>query len=825
MNKVFGFFKTHRLTLVATELFIVATTSFFLAMGVMGLWHWDLSVPMVYSGHDDIWQLVLTKVLKDTGWILNNPFLGAPDIAHWQYHAAAQTSAIHSFVMLGLSNFIDDAVKIQQVYYLLNFPLIAITSYLVCRLLGIARFTSISVAILFAFTTFRFKAMLLAFISNYFIVPLALLPIYWILTGEFRRYFSTGSPAASGIRELFRSRKFWVSVACVVLVTLSDGYYAFFTLLLLGFATGMRAVSGDIMKPASLFAPILLIATVILISFAMTQPLISYKSNHPEEFAPGGNPDPALVKHPMEAEVYSTSLKILVAPISDHQIEKIGHLGQHIMNTSDAARKFPIIKPNISLGAIGSTLLFGSLMILVVLVLRLAMPSNQKVALPVIFQNNAVLWASVILAVFILLSSISGGIGSLVALVYPTIRAYDRFPIFLIFVLFVGAASAITAILKNATKKKLSVAIFATFAMTLFGLYDQIPVYAAKGMGDAQKRFLSERDFVRQIEASLPTGAMIYQYPHSQYLSDSKYYGWGAFSHIRLYLHSKALRWSNGASKNSFVEVWHERIAGMPLEMLINEVAATGFRGFVIDRAVIPPEEYQQVRAALANQGLAVIEDEPSRLAFAKLRDPGFRIVYDRSFREATQLVISDPTRFRHSMMPRMINRTAVEKLLATKSYEGEFVIEHTVYPEAFFTLAHADRGMGSNPVLPLTDMQGDVRCVLESSPTTFKNGDTLVMKITNNSDFDWNLGQGKYPLRIGVHFFSLDGTLLEWDDGFRIPTNAYIPSNGSVKISFLLTGLGLNRYVEVPRQLVAEFGLVQDGHAWFNALSCKVIL
>jgi len=178
MNKILKFAKEKPIISASIELFLVAVVPLLFAMSVLGLWRWDLSIPLVYAGSDDTWQLVLSKVLKDTGWILDNPFLGAPDIAHWHNNAAAQTSSIHSIIMLDYPYFLDDAVKIQQTYYLLNFSLISLTSYVGCRLLGIARFMSASVAILFSFTSFRIGWLFYAFLANYFTVPLALVPVF-----------------------------------------------------------------------------------------------------------------------------------------------------------------------------------------------------------------------------------------------------------------------------------------------------------------------------------------------------------------------------------------------------------------------------------------------------------------------------------------------------------------------------------------------------------------------------------------------------------------------------------------------------------------------
>ena len=823
-NKTLGFLKMHRTASVVFELFAVGLIPFLLAMSVLGIWHWNLSVPLVYSGSDDVWQLVLTKVLKDTGWVLDNPFLGAPDIAHWQYHSAAQTSALHSVFMLALSNFTDDAVKLQQFYYILNFSLISLTSYLACRLLGIAKFVSASIAILFSFTSFRIGWMFYAFLANYFAVPLALVPVFWILTGEFRKFCSTEQTVRSGINSIIRSRKFWISLICVLLVTLSDGYYAFFTLLLLGFATAMRAAYGDIKAPASLLAPVLLIAALISVALVMTLPLSTYQHAHPEEFYSNGKEDPSLFKHPFEAEVYSSSLKLLVAPIPEHRIRKMGQLGQRIIDTASAARKFPIGKPIVSLGTIGSILLLACLAVLTTLVLRQASPNDQKAQFPTFLNNNPILWAAIALSVFIFLCSITGGIGTLIALIYPTIRAYDRFPLFLIFCLFVGAGAAITVLLKDATKLKVIVAMGLTLALTLAGLYDQIPFNAAKGNTKTRDRFLAERMFIRQIETSLPAGSMIYQYPHSQYLSDSKYYGWGSFSHMRLYLHSRSLHWSNGASKNSPVENWHERIAGLPITNLITELEAAGFRGFVVDRAVVPQNEYQKVRAALANQGLELSEDASSGLAFTKLRDPGFRIIYGPAFREADRLEITNKTRLAQSVLPSLINESALQKLLAQKkSTPWPLTIERALHPEIFTSAELLTRGSGEKAIQPLTDMKGQMLCGIVAGAAVGSQNDTVLLTLKNKSDFDWYLDRGNLPLRIGMHLHKTDGTLIRWDDGFRLQTDAYVKHGSSVELDLPLSSLDLKTGVEKNATIAIEFALVQDGHAWFSPISCNI--
>lgn len=820
---------------------LVAIVPVLIAMSFMNLWHWDLSIPLVYNenGGDDTWQLILTKALVDTGWVLNNPFLGAPAVAHWHNNAAAQTSALHSLLMLGISKLLHDPIQVQQIYYLLNFALISLTSFFSCRLLGLARLPAFCIGILFSLLGYRFNFIIYSFLSNYFTVPLALVAVFWVMMGEFSRFFS--NPAKTGkiaIKEALSSSKFFLGLFFIVLIAVSDGYYAFFTLLLLGFATIVRALSGDMKKPASLLVPAIYIATLMTVALVLAWPLSAYKRSHPEEFAPKGVQDPALIKHSFEAEIYSTSFKLLIAPSPNHRVESLANLGQKMLKTSEESRQFKIGAPNVALGILGSILFVTALTLLTVPALRKLFNNSgsSKNSVP----EDELLWAAVALTLFIFLCSISGGIGTLIALVYPTIRAYDRFPLFLLFVLYVGAGAAVTAAFKQAHGKRYWILISVVALITILSLYDQVPRDATKGSVEIRSRFLAEKNFVKAMEGKLAPGAMVYQYPYSQWLTNSEYYGWGAFGHVRLYLHSAALRWSNGASKNSPVDDWHSRLSRLPIGQLLAEVQAAGFNAVVVDRLVVSPAEYQRVRKALIEHtGVVPTEDEASRLAFFMLSDPGYRLVYDESYKDAAKLVISDTSQLLTSTLPRLVNPLALNNLLKKHNDKSALVIERAAYPEVFFSAANLDRGIGEKPILPLSDMRGEFQCSVARVASTGAATDTLVVTLKNTSDFDWKFNQGKFPLQIGVHLRSLDGTLLRWDDGLRLPTGTpgyvtgkvtrseplSVPRGTAGQLRFPLSQLNLKDLGGSHQDLIADFRMVQDGHAWFEHLGCNLVV
>jgi hypothetical protein len=804
--------RRRRYAILAIELIVMGVLPVLLALRVFSLFHWDLSVPLAYNGSDDDWQLVLTKMVRDTGWFLTSPYMGAPDIAHWNYHSAAQTSSLHSIIMRVMSWFINDAVRIQQTYYLLNFALISLSSYAACRMLGLARFASGSIGYLFAFTSLRLGWAFYAFLSNYAAVPLAFVPVIWILTGEY------AAVSAGGMGALLRSRKFWAGLLFLILVTLSDGYYAFFTLLMLGFATVVRCGLGDLRQPVRLLAPVLFLGALMAVALGMTIPLKSYEKAHLDEFFIDGKLDSTLSKHNYEAEVYSSSLKLMIAPQVSHRIPILANLGKMMVDSSDQARKFPTIRPIASLGSICSLLLLVGIIAGPIMLLR--RPANRQVPAPPFSTNFNVALAAGALGYFIFLCSISGGIGSLVALVYPTIRAYERFPLFLAFALLVGTGSLVSAWVSGAARPRWLLAYGAAAVLAMVGVLDQTPNDLNRGDPVVAKRFLAERKLVHEIERQLPAGSMVYQYPHSQYLHDNPYYGWGSFAHLRLYLHSEKLRWSNGASKNSPVETWHDRTAAMPTNRLLDEIAAVGFHAMVIDRTVMKVSQYQQLKEELIERGLQVQEDSASNLAWLRLPDTGYRVVYDARFDNIDRITIRNPATFSGKHLPLMIHGNALRVALTSVPVSGnEATIIRSVTP-AVFLPAPSNRGMGARPVIPLTDLAGALRCTMAPGTTA-----QALVTIDNQSGFDWKFGSGSVPLKMGVHIRGADNAMLRFDDGYRIKPGMWlVPAHDSVAFTVPLADIS-HTGLPAADGMFAEFGILQEGHAWFDQLSCQLPL
>lgn len=790
----------------------ICLTFFFLK-----LWHWDFTIPLAYGspGADEIWQLVATKTLLDTGWVLKNPYLGAPDVSTWYGNSGSQTSSLHSILMLVIGIFVDDAVKVQQIYFVVCSCLITISTYTASRLLNVARLPAVAAGLILAFTSFRLHALFFAYLANYIMLPLALVPCIWVLQGNlFTNPVDENKFLSSQIlRPIFYQRKFVISAVIIAFTGISDGYYAFFTLLILGFAVFLRIFSGDLWRPYRLYAPFALIFIMFAVVLSVSYPIREYRSAHPNEA------DQDLMKSSTDAEVYAPTLKLLVAPIFDHRLDFMANLGKKIVETANFNRKFPYAQgAPVTLGTFGPVIL-ASLMVFW-LTRHLRLPLRQSSYTEV--NREVPLSAAIaIFAVFVLLCSIAGGIGSLVALVYPSIRAYERFPIFLLCLIYVAAAWAATLLISHYQGWKRLLAMAAVIGMTSLILLDQVPrdllsLGTAQGIRDRSTRFLAERQFVHSLEASLPKEAMVYQYPYSQYLTNNKYYGWGSFGQLRLYLHSKSLKWSNGGAKGAPGENWNERMSILPVNVLLDEMQSVGFRAIVVDRLVLPDSEYITLKKELIKRtGVVPVEDDVARLASWPLAPLPFRLDYGPDFKVPSRLVVSE--RFDPAVyaLPRLVNGKTLVDLLG--GYNGSFPLTLTIsdHPELFFSGDQRDRGFGQTKIGPIDDMDGDLICEAAEQRRDLKPTDTISLRIHNRSAFDWKFGSGSYPLYIGVHFFDEAGRQQKQET--NLPVDSFLQAGGTSTVSLRLGSLLTQPLSDDLRKVTARFAFVQSGNAWFS--------
>lgn len=794
------------LLLLVTVLFLPLLVAFF----AFEAYQWDFSVPFVYYRNDDIWQLIMTKTLIDNSWVLNNEFLGAPGFANGYYNSAAQTSSLHSILMKFISFFVNDPVRVQNYYYFLNFSLISFTSYISCRFIGVSKLFAVAVGLLFAFNIGRLNAPYFAFISNHFMIPLAVVVVIWCAKGEFIR------EPTKNIYLLFKSilknKKFILSILIVLFMAISDGYFAFFTVLLLGFSSLVVLFFKKNHRVLNSLIPLVFSSIILVIVLIMMFPLDQYRKTHIEEFYPGGVQDPALTIHPFEAEVYASSLKFMLTPNLNHRIEWVANLGNKLRETGAEARKHGyLMMAQLGTAASISFIFLLSIFLYPKWILDSKFINVNNQARRNEKETGLVLYILALLAAFIFITSSMGGLGSIIALVYPAIRAYNRFPFFLIFTGLLAASYLLTYLLseKNIRSYK---TLIATVIVTILFLLDQVPVNLARSKDLPHvKRFVAERDFIYEIERYHEKGDMIYQYPYAQYMANSSYYGMGSQAQMRSYLHSKNIRWSNGASKNSPMDIWHKNLSSFEKKELFTTLAVYGFKGVVIDRWVVDDDEYKMLtKTAQLNEQTNILENDAAKMAYFNLPDYGFHLAFEPTFRLPNRIHLHKERKINFKYLPSYIQSDKLKRIISAE--KGKNIIYFNEHPELFDIELYNLSFLGLNEKIKKENILGDVSCQIVGQVE--KSDSFIDLKISNNSTIPWRLNSGMLPITLGYHIKDSNGNIVQWDNGYRYRQKEFIHPNESINISLKYKDLNIN-VNKVPHILVFE--LLQEHHAWFS--------
>ena len=279
---------------------LAAVLSVLLLIPVLGLHKAHLSVPA-----SDLSDALITNMwIKSTltnGWYLHNPDVGMP--TGLDYHDFPQADALNFLVIKLLSLVSHDHAVVGNLYFLLTFPLTALSSLFILRRFGLSRGSALLASLLFAFLPYHFmKGKGPLFLANYCFVPLVvLLALRLYENGEFT----------------FRGKRFplsWQGLGAVVvcLLTSSAGvYYAFFGCVLLLVAGMAASLNRRYVRPLAQAG--LLVACIVAGTAANLAPSFLY------QYRNGANPS-AVVRSPEEAERYGVKIAQLLLPITHHRL-------------------------------------------------------------------------------------------------------------------------------------------------------------------------------------------------------------------------------------------------------------------------------------------------------------------------------------------------------------------------------------------------------------------------------------------------------------------------------------------------------------------------
>jgi len=560
-----------------------------LVVALLQLWRADLRVPLTYHG-EAIYNGMLVKGVLEQGWHLSNPALGAPagvDLRDVPMSDNNLHFALIRLLGLGTSNY----ARVMNAFFLLTFPLTALTALFVLRRFGLAAWPALCGSLLYTFLPFHFgRGQHHLFLAAYYLVPLGIMVALWIMLGAV-------SLVDDERRWSWRHCRGKLLAGVIICALIGSGgvYYAFFTCFFFLVAGGVAAFRrGDarhLVLPAAL---VVLTAAVITVHFL---PSIVHVYRHGDT--------PMIRRYPVDAELYGLRVSQLLLPVTGHRLPWVARF-KEFLDTERGVNESNLSSLGI-LGSLGFLALLGRLLI--------AKPQviwrNEDVARRALHDVGILNLAAVLVATV-------GGFGALVALLITSqIRAYNRISIFIaffsVFAVVVGLDSVDRRYGRTWRGRAVLVVVFTT--VLGLGVLDQTSPRAVADYARVGAEYGSDATFVHQLEQLMPPGAMVFQLPMVPYPEHPTVHRMHDYDHGRGYLHSKRLRWSYGAVKGREGEAWQRWVAAKPVPEMIETLAAAGFSGLYLNRS-----GYADWGVRLSDEISTVLNQSPLRTHDDRLR-------------------------------------------------------------------------------------------------------------------------------------------------------------------------------------------------------------
>ncbi|MFB2581110.1 hypothetical protein ACEXQD_07645 [Herbiconiux sp. P15] len=543
----------------------------------LDLWNLDWKVPLYYSG-DALAVASHFKTVIETGWFTHQSALGAP---YGQYYGDyPQADNLHFIAANLLRVFSGDFGVLMNVYFVLGFPLAAITGLWFLRLVGVSRTLGVALAVAFAIAPYHFiKGEGHLFLAAYFVVPLALGVVYKVAVGQ---------PLWS--RRILSGRNL-ATVGTLALLGTASSYYSVFVALVLAVVGVAKLWQTRGWRPFfGAAAAGLVIAGTMLINLL---PSILYR------LANGAN-EAVLVRSPPEAELYSFKLSSLLLPVPGHRFGPFATLRQ----LYDESYPLPSEAP--ALGLIAAA---GFVALVVVAVFFLLSAGRTGWRAPKSYTRKLAVLSGLALVTF--LFGTVGGLSTLLSFVNFPIRSWNRIAILLALLALAAVGLLLDRLVRRVAKRlrarRTRSAVIPALAasaplsgtgrtrpvlsavvavlLLVLAVWDQIPPVDSAARAATVASFDSDQAFVEQIEGTVEEGCLIYQLPYIAFPESPPVNGVTDSEQMRMFLHSDSLRWSSGGIKGRAPIDEVGALASLPVPAMLMAFRELGVCGMVIDKA------------------------------------------------------------------------------------------------------------------------------------------------------------------------------------------------------------------------------------------------
>lgn len=531
--------------------------------------------------------LPMVQSTLETGTHWSTERLGFPGVQ--DMHDFPVIDHFHFLWLWIIGQFTGSTILTFNLYYLLGYPLAALTMLAVARHYRITFPAAVTVALFFAALPFhQNRSTNHYFLSAYYIVPLTCLVILWICVGQLPFF----PKLPEGYRFTLRNRTTAFSIVIMLVTSSAGAYYAFF-------ACGLLAAAG-LFGWLSIGTWRAVVSAGAMIGLIVFGGLVNHlpKFRYQAEF--GKHPAP-IARLPEEAESHGMKITQLVMPIDNH---KIRELAEYKSIYNSYLRPVQASTERYSLGTVTALGFVGLMACLLLPVGR-----RQPVLALAAMTGFAVAIGTV------------GGLGSIFnSTITPAVRCYNRIAIYiavfsLLAVALAGDGIVGWLVLKCHRRLVRVMPVIFWGCILWFGLWDMTPydwgkLIRADEILKHQKRWFEDDKFFSQIEEQLnPDGSRpgpaVFQLPYVPWPESPATNQLASYDHVRGYLHTRTLRWSFGCIKGREVDDWYRSVAVLPptaTDRMLDRLALAGFEGLLFDKRGYSPAMAQKIEESLVQK-------------------------------------------------------------------------------------------------------------------------------------------------------------------------------------------------------------------------------
>jgi len=536
----------------------------------LNIFKYDESI--LFISADGIGAMANVKLITKEGLTYCSKYVGYPQIDTNCFDDYPLNNSIIQFWIIKFLSFFSKSPFIATYCYgFVVVFLLAISANFCFRKIGISKFNSTLLAVLFSITNNKIYYFSYVAVGNYFTIPFIILMSFWVIEGKLV-FVKTNE---NGLTKISPNKYFYYSLIISVFASTSSAYYGYACIVLLALS-GFIFFIGNAKSYQLLLSIISSLFIFVIIAILINSSALIFWMEH--GFIGSSS------RLTIESVIHEMAIAPLMLPIEDHVIKSFGEFAVQFKQAFfiyGGEKNFHQLGLFASIG-------FCSLLVFSLSSLFLIHKNTLKYrfyGLELTKEKYYVLSILASLNLLLVVFFCSGGFYLFLHFYFSQIRATARLNVIFIFLAltFFGIIFDQLISQKKIFKKTIFTKIFTIIVCSL-ALVDAIggPTKISKNFANQKKNYESHKAFVENIEQSLPVGSKIFMMPVKGFPEEM----YDDYQSTIGYIFGKELKFSYPAPKNRKSHLWQREVANLKFQDFVKEVRKKDFTGIWIQRNI-----------------------------------------------------------------------------------------------------------------------------------------------------------------------------------------------------------------------------------------------